>query len=225
MHKFKKSFQILLISTFALSLFGCGTATNQTSSLALDQQANDLVKQNKGYQEKIAVLKEMKKAGTQDGKAGTALQQSLRDEVNVKLGLKGYDEAYTIANAVFVAYPSLENGKTLVPAAKIKAQNDLDKKDYHGALRASNEILQILWDEDAMSIKLAAEVELLNISVAQNDLKQSKIYYSDIMNVTSLKGNENLAAKYRASAEKYADKFPKDDKNATQPTTKVEVQK
>ena len=60
-------------------------------------------------------------------------------------------------------------------------------------MESAAKVLELYWDEEAMGMKLAAEFELLKLAIQENDLVQGQKYYDDIMEVTSLKGNENLA--------------------------------
>lgn len=214
---------LLILGT--LSLAACSNAKNDYKSItdltkkqqeSLDAWAKTTI-DNGTFDQKVEVLTAYTKQKLFKSDLAAKLSSQLRDQEQVEFKKGNIEKAYEMAKKIWTGMALPENTGTLSEVAKSYSKIAFDKKDYQKAIEASMQVLQMHWDEDAMGIKLAAEVELLNAAVASNDLKQAKTYYSDILGITSLKGNEKLAAKYRASAEKYSDKFPTDTKAANQP--------
>ncbi|MCX6734336.1 MAG: hypothetical protein NTZ25_00305 [Candidatus Peregrinibacteria bacterium] len=219
------SFLLLIIQIFA----ACGNPKADYKSIAesttkqheaLDTWAKTTLDSGT-FDQKVEVITEYTKQELFKSELAAKLSAQLRDQEQVEFKNGNIEKAYEMAKKIFGGMPLPENISILAEVAKSYSKITFDKKDYLKSVEASGQILQLYWNEDAMSMKLAAEYELLKANVSQNNLKDAKPYYDDILSVTALKGNENLAKKYRADTEKFSDKFPKDTKPENVPTATI----
>lgn len=207
----------LLLTTFTLlvmiSITACGssTDTNLPSTSKQEEELNVLA-ENKlkdgTFDQKVDVLTQYSKLNLFKSDLAAKLSTQLREEVQKEIKEGNKEKSYEMAKKIFKGMALQENIGLLAQTANDYSKVALANKDYDKAIESSFQVLQLRWDEDAMSTKLAAEYELLKINLEQNNLKEAQKYYDDIMDVTSLKGNENLAKKFRENTKKFSDKFP-----------------
>ena len=207
----------MLLSIFSSMIFtACGNSKDEYKTVveaqkekqaALDNWANEAL--DKGsFDERIEVLTEYTALGDFTNELAFKLSAELRKDPEAEFKKGNLEKAYELAKKIFTAMALQENVGLLAKIAKPYSKASFDKKDYLKAKEAAAKVLELYWDEEAMGMKLAAEFELLKLAIQENDLVQGQKYYDDIMDVTSLKGNENLAKKYRDNTKKYSDKFP-----------------
>jgi len=175
---------------------------------ALNNWAQDVLDSGT-FEERIEVLTEYANINDFTNPLAAKLSESLRKDVQAELDKNNLEVAYEMSKELFKGMALTENIGLMASTAKSYAESAFDTKEYAKSMEAAGKVLEAYWDEEAMDLKLAAELELLKQSVADNKLEEAKTYYDNIMDVTSLKGNENLAKKYRAEAEKYSNKFSK----------------
>ena len=159
------------------------------------------------FDEKIEVLTEYTNLGEFKAEMAFKLSAELRKDAEAEFEKGNLAEAYELAKKIFTGMALPENVGLLVKVAKPYSKASFDKKDYINAKESAAKVLELYWDEEAMGMRLAAEFELLKINLEDN-IPEAQKYYDDIMDVTSLKGNENLAKTYREKTKKYSDKFP-----------------
>lgn len=203
-----------MLSVLAFS--ACGNAKNDyqkiSDGIAKQQQSlDDWATQslNSGnFDDGVAVLKAYSDQGEFTSKLAAQISEKLRKQAEEEYKKGNLAKAYDMAKKIFQGMALQENIGLLAKIAKDYSQKSFENKDYSTTIDAAYMILQLHWDEDAMGLKLAAEFELLKQKITANDLKTAQHYYDDIMDITSLKGNENLAKKYRAETQAYSNKFP-----------------
>lgn len=211
--------KIILTSSLLLAAFSftaCGNAKDDYKSIAdstkkqqesLDNWAKSTIKSGT-FDQKVEVLTEYSNLNQFKSELAAQLSAQLREEVQVEIKKDDKEKAYEMAKKIFKGMALQENIGLLAETANAYSKEALAKKDYLKAIDSSFQVLQLRWDEGAMEVKLAAEYELLKINLEANNIKEAQKYYDDIMDVTSLKGNENLAKKFREDTKKYSDKFP-----------------
>lgn len=160
------------------------------------------------FDERIEVLTEYNNLNDFTNELAFELSASLREDIQAELDKDNLESAYEMSVKLFSGMALQANIDLLAQNARAYAKTTFENKEYQKSMDSAAKILQLYWDEDAMDMKLTAEFELLKQAVEKNDLKQGQKYYDDIMDITGLKGNENLAAKHRENAKQYSDKFP-----------------
>jgi hypothetical protein len=210
--------KLILISILLISLgvfSACNNSKDKYKSIVEEQNAkieslNSWAKDvlNGGsFDERIEVLTEYTNINDFQNPIAADLSASLRKDIQTELDKKNLEVAYEMSKKLFKGMALTENIGLMASTAKEFAKSAFDAKEYQKSMEAAGKVLEAHWDEEAMGLKLGAELELMKQTIADNNIAQAKNYYDDIMNVTSLKGNENLAKTYRAEAEKYSDKF------------------
>lgn len=213
--KFIATLMMLLLSLGAFS--ACTNSKDDYKTIteeqnakleALNNWAQDVLDSGT-FEERIEVLTEYTSINDFTNPLAAKLSESLRKDVQAELDKNNLEVAYEMSKELFKGMALTENIGLMASTAKLFSKSAFDTKEYAKSMEAAGKVLEAHWDEEAMGLKLAAELELLKQAIADDKLEEAKTYYDDIMGVTSLKGNENLAKKYRAEAEKYSNKFPK----------------
>ena len=219
--KFTKALAAFLLCLSLFAFSACSPAPIQKNDgtpkkltqeelKSLTDKANQLLADKKSpFAAKLEIFTKLKDGDQWDSDIAKKLRTSMHEEIQILSSLGDKKKAYDLAESIFKVLSDMTNGKILGELCKDLAKKALSEKNYTDANQYSSRALQLFWDEDAMALKLQADIASMEENINKNNLTEAKKYYAEIMDVTSLKGNEALAAKYRASAEKYADKFPK----------------
>lgn len=207
---------LILLSFFSLSVFtACNNAKEDYKSISeiekekraeLDNWAKKAL-DNGSFDERIEVLTEYTALNDFTNELAVKLSAELRKDAEEEFKNGNLKQAYEMAGKIFTGMALQENIGLLAKTAKVYSKASFESRDYTAAADSAAKVLQLYWDEEAMDMKLAAEFELLKINL-ENNIPEAQKYYDDIMDITGLAGNENLAKKYRDNTKKYSDKFP-----------------
>lgn len=173
---------------------------------SLDNWAKEALESG-SFDERLEVLTEYTTLNDFTNELAIKLSAELRKDAEAEFEKGNLKEAYELAKKIFTGMALQENVSLLAKTAKAYSKASFEAKDYIAAKESAAKVLELHWDEEAMDMKLAADFELLKANL-ENDIPEAQKYYDDIMDITGLAGNENLAKKYRDNTKKYSDKFP-----------------
>ncbi len=183
------------------------TEAENAKKEALNAWAKDVI-DGGSFDEGIEVLTEYTNLNDFTNPIAIELSAALRKDAEAEFEKGNLKEAYELAKKIFTAMALTENIGLLDKVAMPYAKASFEAKDYPTVREVASKLLELHWNEPAMDLRMAADFELLKINIEQNNLPEAQKYYDDIMDVTGLTGNENLAKKYRDNTKKYSDKFP-----------------
>ena len=209
MKLFKGSVTVLTIIFLSLPVFtACQSAEQNAEITSLNDFAQEAIDKKESFDKRLDIFSKLKDLDQHQSDIAAKLQLTLEDDIKKAIDEKDYAKAFDMSDRLYTVYAMFTTGTLLDQTSKLYATELLFKNKNLEAYTTANRALTTMWDEAAMDLKLQASFNLMEDYIKENNLPEAQKYYDDIMSVVDLKGNENLAKKYRENTKKYSDKFP-----------------